>query len=122
MKPVTIVYVTDMDVSLGWYRRLLPHADLVTSSPYWSELSLGDAASLALHRADSVSRGSQLGLALTADRPLEAIHADLAARGVEIDGGFESQPFGRSMLICDPDGLAIQINEHAGDRDPSQAG
>ena len=121
MKPVTIVYVTDMDASLAWYQRLLPQAALVSSSPYWSELALGETASLALHSAKSVSRGSQLGLALTADRPLEAIHDDLAAWGVEIVDGFEEQPFGRSMLISDPDGLPIQINEHDAARYPTQA-
>ena len=122
MKPVTIVYVTDMDASLAWYRRLLPQATLVSSSPYWSELDFGDAASLALHAAGEVSPGSQLGLALTADRPLETIRDDLAGWNIHVAGGLEEQPFGRSMVIHDPDGLPIQINEHDPAPYPTQAG
>ncbi len=110
--PVTIVYVTNMDTSLAWYRRLLPAARLVSSSPYWSELALGSGASLALHLTDTITPGTQLGLALTTDRRLETVRDELAAWGVVIEGDLEDQPFGRSMLIRDPNGLGIQINEH----------
>lgn len=109
---MTIVYVTDMDTSLEWYRRLLPAARVVSSSPFWSELSLGSGASLALHLGETITPGTQLGLALTADRRLETVRDELAAQGVVIEGEVQDQPFGRSMLIRDPDGLAIQVNEH----------
>lgn len=113
MQPVTIVYVTDMDGSLAFYRRLLPHAELVSQSPHWSELSFGPA-SIALHSSAQVIRGTQLGLALTADESLEAVQERLTADGLDFDPTIEPQPFGRSMLIRDLDGLPIQINEHAG--------
>ena len=121
MRLVTIVYVTHMDRSLGWYRRLLPSAGLVSSSPYWSELSIGDGASLALHGADDVAAGTQLGVALTADRPLEEVRNSLVAKEVEIARDIAPEPFGRSLVIRDPDGLAIQINEHDPERYPAEA-
>ena len=112
MKLVTIVYVTDMVQSLDWYRTLLPTAQPVSTSPYWSELSLGDGSSLALHSANDLAAGTQLGVALQTDQSLEDLRSDLAAVGIEIARDIESEPFGRSMVIRDPDGLAIQINEH----------
>lgn len=119
MKVVPIVYVTDMQRSLDWYRRLLPNAELVSTSPYWSELALGTAASLALHIVDNVTQGAQLGLALEAERSLEGIAESLATAGIAIDRGIADEAFGRSMLIRDPDGLAIQINEHDRELYPS---
>jgi len=111
VRPVTIVYVSDMEDSLGFYRTLLPQAELVATSPYWTELSLG-AASVALHISDDIGEGTQLGLALAADTPLEDIAAMLEANEIAIDRPIEDEPFGRSMVIRDLDGLAIQINEH----------
>lgn len=112
MRVVPVVYVTDMDVSLDWYRRLLPDADLVSTSPYWSELSLGSTASLALHTIGEISPGSQMGLALEADRRLEEVAEHLVKAGIAIDRGIADEAFGRSMVVRDPDGLAVQINEH----------
>lgn len=113
MRPVTIVYVTDMERALGFYRKLLPQAELVSQSQYWSELAL-EGSSVALHIVDQVEPGTQVGLALTADEPLEEVERRLSGLGIAIDRAIADEPFGRSMVICDPDELAIQINEHAG--------
>ncbi len=111
MKPVTLVYVTDMETSLAFYRRLLPHAEVLSASRHWSELSVG-SASVALHLAEEVTAGSQVGFALLADRPLEDVAAALDEAGVALSRGIADETFGRSMVVRDPDGLAIQINEH----------
>jgi catechol 2,3-dioxygenase-like lactoylglutathione lyase family enzyme len=111
MKPVAIVYVTDMERSLSWYRSVLAGAELVSTSPYWTEFSVG-GATVALHVADSVERGTQVGLALVAERPLEDITSDLGGVGVDAARPICDEPFGRSMVVEDPDGLQIQINEH----------
>lgn len=112
MKPVAIVYVTEMDRSLDWYRRAVPAADVVSTSPYWSELE-SDGGTFALHAATDVVAGSQLGLAFTADRRLEDIVADWDAAGISPTRGIADEAFGRSVVVSDPDGLAIQVNEHA---------
>jgi catechol 2,3-dioxygenase-like lactoylglutathione lyase family enzyme len=112
MKLVPIVYVTDMERSLAWYRTVLPEAELVSTSPYWSELSLGDAASLALHGAERIEPGNQVGLSLAATEPLEQLVAGLAAANIAPHRGIADEAFGRSVLFADPDGLVIQVNEH----------
>ena len=112
MKLVPIVYVTDMERSLAWYRTLLPDADLVSTSPYWSELSLGEAASLALHGTERVEPGTQVELSLATPGPLEQLVADLTAAGIPPHRGIADEAFGRSVLFADPDGLVIQVNEH----------
>ena len=111
MRPVPIVYVTDMDRSLAWYRALLPAAEQVSTSPWWSELSIGGAA-LALHAAESLEPGGHVGLAFEASEPLEAVVAALATAGIDPARAICDEPFGRSLVIEDPDGLKIQINEH----------
>ena len=112
MKLVPIVYVTDMDRSLAWYRTLLPEAEPVSTSPYWSELSLGDTASLALHGTERIEPGNQVELSLAAAGPLEQLVADLGAAGIAPHRGIADEAFGRSVLFADPDGLVIQVNEH----------
>ena len=111
MKPVPIVYVTDMDRSLTWYRSVLPHAEVVSSSPFWSELSI-DGAALALHGTESVTPGTQVGLAFEASGSLEDLVERLAADGIEPARGIADEAFGRSLVLVDPDGLKIQVNEH----------
>jgi len=112
MKVVPIVYVTNMERSLAWYRMLLPEAELLSTSPYWSELSLGKEASLALHVGGEANPGNQMSLALEADRSLEEITDMLTGSGIGIDRGIADEAFGRSVAVTDPDGLVIQINEH----------
>lgn len=112
MKPVSIIYVTDMERSFDWYRRAVPGAAVVSRSPYWAELA-ADGGTFALHAAADLERGTQLGLAFAADRPLESIVAAWRAMGIEPTREIADEPFGRSVVISDPDGLLIQVNEHA---------
>jgi len=117
MKPVTIIYVTDMERSLDWYRRVVPGIAVVSSSPYWSELTAA-GGTFALHASERVERGSQLGLAFSTDRPLEEIVAHWENAGIEPTRDITDEAFGRSAVVTDPDGLAIQVNEHAPDLYP----
>ena len=113
MKLTPLVYVTDMDRGIKFYTSLLPAATIVTSSPYWTELLVGDAT-LALHLAESVDHaGDGMGLGLDAAVPLETVLDDLAEAGIQPAGEICPQPVGRSVTVRDPDGLPIQINEHA---------
>ncbi len=111
MKPVPIVYVTNMHRSLEWYRAVLTSAELVSTSPWWSELSAA-GTSLALHFTERITPGDQVGLSLAADRPLEAVLDALDEAGIEPARGIADEAFGRSLVLEDPDGLMIQVNEH----------
>jgi catechol 2,3-dioxygenase-like lactoylglutathione lyase family enzyme len=97
-----IVYVEDMDASLAFYERL--GFEPKSRSGMWSELRAGDGAVLALHKAPA---GGRVELALVADEPLEQVSERVPpARGIA------DEAFGRSLVIRDPSGLAIQVNEH----------
>ncbi len=113
MKLLPLVYVTDMAGSIDFYSKLLPASSIVTTSPYWTELQVGNAT-LALHIAGSVDHTSDgMGLGFDAATPLEEVVEQLADAGIEPSGEICAQPFGRSLTVQDPDGLVIQINEHS---------
>ena len=99
-----IVYVQDMDASLAFYERLgfTPKHH----SQVWSELAAGDGAVLALHKAPTEHVG-RVELALVAREPLERVAAT-----VEPYRGIADEAFGRSLVVQDPNGLTIQVNEH----------
>ena len=111
MKLMPIVYVTDMERSLAFYRAL-GFASTATS-PMWSELSAGDGAVLALHHDDAPAPPSPLRveLATVATKPLEEVLGELRTAGIEPVEAIAAQRFGRSTKVRDPDGLLIQINE-----------
>ena len=104
MNVMPIVYVRDMDASIDFYERLGFEAR--TRSPMWTELAAGEGSVLALHGA----RGDEAGtteLALVAEEPLEQV-----AERVRPLRGIADETFGRSLVVEDPDGLRIQVNEH----------
>jgi catechol 2,3-dioxygenase-like lactoylglutathione lyase family enzyme len=86
-----IVYVKDMDASLAFYESLGFAVEM--SSPMWSRLRAGDGAAL-------------VELAMDAD-DLEP----LAARD-DVARGIADEAFGSSIVLRDPNGLAIQVNAH----------
>ena len=109
MKLMPIVYVSDMQRSVDFYRLF---CDAVRSqSAMWSEFSIGDSR-FALHRADSIPQQSRIELAFLSMTPLEEIVEQLKAGGVVLEREITDEAFGRSILVRDPDGLPIQINEH----------
>lgn len=110
LTPLPIVYVSDMDRALAFYRAL--GFQLHNEGRVWSELRLGKAR-LALHEADPevLDRG-RLELAMAAHIPLEDLLDRLAAAGVQPERAISDEAFGRSVLLLDPDGLPIQVNEH----------
>lgn len=113
MKPTPIVYVTDMGAAISFYATLSPTAVIVSSSPYWTELDVA-GASVALHLADNVSAGTDLrvALAFSTEDTLEQVAERLAAAGIPLTRDIADEPFGRSLVVADPDGLLLQVNEH----------
>ena len=111
MQLQTIVYVTDMNRSIEFYRRLGFVVDY-RGGPVWTAFRGVDGV-LALHTADELPPPGRIGLSLVAGEPLEEIVERLAGHDIEASP-IETQSFGRSTVVRDPDGLPIQINEHAG--------
>ena len=99
-----IVYVQDMEASIAFYESLGFARNSL--SEMWSELSAGDSAVLALHKAPPDYVG-QVELALVSEEPLERV-----AEMVTPHRGIADEAFGRSLVVLDPNGMKIQVNEH----------
>ncbi len=109
MQVQTIVYVTEMDRSIGFYEHL-GFEVAYRGGPSWTAFRGTDGV-LALHTVDELPPPGRVALSLVADGTLEAVVKNLTGHGIEA-APIQDQPFGRSTVVRDPDGLAIQINEH----------
>jgi catechol 2,3-dioxygenase-like lactoylglutathione lyase family enzyme len=106
-----IVFVTDMERSIAFYESLgfAPQS----RSPMWTELTAGERAILALHHAEAPPEPSErVQLGLVSEEPLEHVEERF---GNALARPIADEAFGRSLILRDPDGLEIQVNEH----DPS---
>lgn len=111
MRTQTIVYVSDMKKSVDFYEAL----GFERSGPvsdYWTPFRAG-SETLALHWVEELPHGpGRVTLSLVAEGTLEDVKSDLASSEIP-SAEIVDQPFGRSFNITDPDGLVIQVNEHA---------
>lgn len=111
MRLQTIVYVSDMERSIAWYRAVLDVEPTFTSE-MWTPFPVGGAV-VALHRSESLGDGGRLELSLVSERPLEDAVDLLDGRGISVERGISDETFGRSFLLRDPDGNPVQVNEHS---------
>lgn len=113
MTLMTLVYVTDMAASTAFYSVLGAEASLVNRTRTWAEFRVGDAT-LALHATEKLPRERFCGLELSfnSTEPLEVLVQALQKAGVPLYREITDEAFGRSVVVRDPDGLPIQINEH----------
>lgn len=113
MTLMTIVYVTNMEASTAFYLALGAEISVVNRTNTWSELKVGDAI-LALHLTKDVpaERFCGLDLSFNSTEPLETLVQSFEEAGVTLHRGVADEAFGRSVMVRDPDGLVIQINEH----------
>ena len=110
MKLQPIVYVTDMDRAVSWYS-IVVNAQPAYQSAAWTSIPVGNAT-LGLHITDDRPTHSYLALSLVATEPLQGIANRLEASGITIARADQDEDFGRSLVVVDPDGTPIQINEH----------
>ena len=101
-----IIYVREMDESVAFYEQLGFEVDLQSRSHGWTELKAGEGAVLALHIAEEGKAG-RVELSMVAKQPLERL-AEVSA----LARGIADEAFGRSIVLQDPNGLQIQVNEH----------
>ncbi len=105
MRLQPIVYVTDMERSTAWYSDLLGHGPDVAGG-HWSSFGVG-GAHLALHLSDEALGAGNIELSLVVEEPLEELASRLTPHRAIAD-----EAFGRSLVVRDPDGALIQVNEH----------
>ena len=110
MRLQPIVYTTDMAGTVEWYRKVLS-AEPVHASDMWTSFAVGDAT-LGVHAVDEQRKGSGVELSFVATEPLDQVVSRLEASGVAIERGLQDETFGRSILLRDPPGNPVQVNEH----------
>ena len=110
-----IVFVSDMDRSVGFYRDVLG-LPLRFESPGWSEFGV-EGATLALHKAKAPAEPSAEGQCAGQCRPglrvedLDAFHTRVTALGVTCLQA-PTMVFGSKVAqYVDPDGLTISVGE-----------
>lgn len=112
MRLQPIVYTKDMKRAVDWYGHVLGLQPSYQSD-VWSTFDVGDAH-LAIHRVDGdLANESRIGISLVATEPLENLMERWSStEAVEVVRGIQDETFGRSLLVADPDGTFIQVNEH----------
>ena len=113
MVVMPIVYVTDIEASVRFYSALGFTERRRSRSDNWVELA-GAGGLLALHRSTGEARptNGRVELSLATTEPLERFRDTLVDTGTASVGPIMDEAFGRSLVVTDPDGLEIQINEH----------
>lgn len=110
---VFIVYVSDIEASVRFYRDLLG-LDTEFESPRYVTFSLGEGVSLALWtgKADALegapTRTSEVCLNVDAPRVMETFNA-WTSQGVEVIEDPHEDVFGITFVVADPDGNRIRV-------------
>jgi hypothetical protein len=82
-------------------------------SHYWAEMTVGNSF-IGLHRDDNLKTrdSGRVFVMLNAEIPLEMMIDQLYKSGIQLEREIADETLGRSIQVCDPDGMLIQINEH----------
>lgn len=108
-----MVVVSDIAVANAYYREALGF-DIEFTSDAFTALSSGGPGACSIHLGlgEPVQHGGHVKIG-TSD--VDALHADLQARGAEIVGGVVDQPWGdREFVVLDPDGNRLVFCEGGG--------
>ena len=110
MRLQPIVYTTDTAATATWYATVLG-IEPAYQSDVWTSFDT-EGATLGIHRVEAVPERGRVELSLVTAEPLEAVVLRLADHGIEPARGIADEAFGRSLLLEDPDGTPVQVNEH----------
>jgi hypothetical protein len=115
MQMMSILFPSNVEGSVRFYECL--GMMTLSQGKLWAEMRLGDAI-LGLQRGDQYVRGEKITLVFVSNVPLEQTAERLRANGIVIENEISDESYGRSLLIHDPDGLPILINEYDPDLYP----
>jgi lactoylglutathione lyase len=111
-----IVFVSDMDRSVAFYRDVLGFP-LEYQSPKWTEFAT-EGTTLALHLADASEHlhthgkmpagHCHVGFSVS---DLDAFHAEIVGKGVKCIQPPKKEQFGKLAIYADPDGLPVSVAE-----------
>ena len=113
-----IVFVSDMDKSLAFYRDILGFS-LKHQSHKWTELNTGETT-IALHLADTADHAHphshatmpaghcHIGLTVA---NINDFHVAVVGKGVKCIQSPKKEDFGSLAIYADPDGLPFSVSE-----------
>lgn len=110
MKLQPIVYTENVSEVVKWYGNVIG-VEPAYQSDMWTSFDL-DGATLGVHRVESLAERGRVELSLVTAEPLEAVLLRLGDHGIEAKQGIQDETFGRSIVLQDPDGTPVQVNEH----------
>ena len=105
-----LVFVSDVARSTAFYQALGFELERTQVNGGWAELRFGDAK-LALHGMEPLPPEGRVKLCFSLEGSLDALLMDLRAKGLPAENFVLDEAFGRSLRVCDPDGLTIQFDE-----------
>ena len=110
---MSVVFVQNVDRSVQFFEILGLQMSLRSRSQGWAEFDVGGAI-LALHEADldTFTNEARIELCFVSEEPLYELEEHCRANNIAIERSVTDESFGRSMVVRDPDGFLIQINEH----------
>jgi catechol 2,3-dioxygenase-like lactoylglutathione lyase family enzyme len=110
---MSVVFVQNVDRSVQFFEALGLQMSLRSRSQGWAEFDVGGAI-LALHEADleTFTNEARIELCFVSEEPLYELEKHCRAQNIQVERSVTDESFGRSMVVRDPDGFLIQINEH----------
>jgi catechol 2,3-dioxygenase-like lactoylglutathione lyase family enzyme len=106
-----IVYTENVPAVVEFYAKVLG-IEPVYRSDMWTAFAVA-GGTLGIHKVEQLPDGKgTVELSLVATEPLEAVVTRLEAAGLVLERGIKDEAFGRSILLRDPDGSPVQVNEH----------
>lgn len=110
MKLQPIIYTADTEAAVNWYGTVLGSKPSYQSD-MWTSFDL-DSSTLGVHFIEALPERGRVELSLVTTEPLEAVLLRLADHAIEPTRGISEETFGRSIVLEDPDGTPVQVNEH----------
>jgi len=114
-QPFILLYVASPAASADFYARLLGR-DPLEASPTFAMFALGSGVKLGLWARHTVAPaalaaggGAEIGLPVPDAETVRAVHADWAARGLEIAQAPTEMDFGTTFVALDPDGHRLRV-------------
>lgn len=105
-----LVHVQQMGAALDFFTKLGLAPGFGSRDGDWAELQAG-GATLGLLAHPPSERDERVELTFTTGQPLAELEERLAAAGVDILRGAADEGFGYQLILRDPDGYPVKINQ-----------
>lgn len=108
LRPMPILFVRNMRASLSFWRAFGLRLVARSRNGRWAELD-GVCGGVTVHLADDDAE-QRMALSFDSGGPLEPLAERLRTAGFTVEDILD-EGFGRSMLVHEPNGLVVQVNE-----------